>query len=92
MFCAMSEDREIELTRAEYRQAFDRPLASPKHLRWSLRLSFAMAFGVAAVAVWLDVWWLTFGVIPVAMYAGAALAGLWPNFFFGSDPNKDNFT
>ncbi len=89
----MSDERpQIELDRAQYRQAFDRPLASPKHLRWSLAGFLAMAVGVATVAVWLDVWWLTFGVIPVAMWAGASLAGLWPNMFFGNDASKDDFT
>ncbi|HEV2517914.1 MAG TPA: hypothetical protein VGV07_21865 [Devosia sp.] len=91
----MSEQRpEIELPRHEYRRAFDRPLASPKHLR----IAFA-GFLLAAIAGSLfcglvvpHLWWLQLFVIPIAMYAGATLAGLWPNFFFGNDPSKDDFT
>lgn len=91
MFPAMSEDRpEIELSREQYRHAFDRPLASPKHLRWSLVIFLTGAVGLASIAVWLNVWWMTFAVIPAGMWAGAALAGLWPNFFFGNDPSKDD--
>lgn len=89
----MSEERpQIDLDRSEYVRTFDRPLASPKHLWISFAGFFAAAIGVAAVAVWLDVWWMTFGVIPVAMWAGASLAGLWPNMVFGNDPSRDDFT
>ncbi len=89
----MSEDRpDIELSREQYRQSFDRPLASPKHLRWSLGVFLLLSLGVAAGAAWLQQWWMPFCVIPIAMWAGAALAGLWPNMFFGNDPSKDDFT
>lgn len=92
-FPDMSEQRpEIDLDRSEYTRAFDRPLASPKHLRWSL-----LVFLVATIAIALfcglfasHIWWLPLFIIPSAMYAGAALAGLWPNFFFGNDAWKDD--
>lgn len=91
----MSEERpEIDLPRHEYRQAFDRPLASPKQLRWSLGIFLfaAVAGALFCGLIVPQLWWLQLFVIPIAMYAGAALAGLWPNFFFGSDPRKDDFT
>jgi hypothetical protein len=86
----MRDRPEIDLDRSEYSQVFDRPLASPKHLRRSLAIFLSLALGVAAVAIWLNLWWMTLGVIPVSMWAGAALAGLWPNMFFGTDPSKDD--
>lgn len=90
----MSEERpEIDLPRHEYRRAFDRPLASPKHLRWSLLIFMALSLAAACAALWFrELWWAVFVPIGPALWAGAALAGLWPNFFFGPDPRKDDFT
>jgi hypothetical protein len=94
MFTGMSNDRpEIELNERQYRErrGFDGPLASRKHLLLSLVVSLLVAGAAALLAAWQrDLWWLVLAPIPIAMNAGAALAGLWPNFFFGTDPTKDD--
>lgn len=92
IFHGMSEERpQIDLDRGQYQEALTGPLASPKYLRWSLVIFLGAAIVVACIAVWLpQAWWLTFGVIPISMWAGAALAGLVPSMFFGTDRSGKN--
>lgn len=75
--------RDLELEPTEFRQVFDRPLGKPVELRRALALWLAITLASAAIAGWIGGFWSPFLVIPSSLWAGAALAGLWPRWFFG---------
>lgn len=91
MFSGMSEQsQEIDLQPGQYRQVFNGPLANPRALRLAVAIFLLASLFSAAVAIWLrDVWWLVLCPIPMAMGAGAGLAGLWPNRVFGNGSKDD---
>lgn len=86
----MDEGKQIDLQPGEYRQAFNGPLANPRALLAAAAIFLVAALVAACTALWVkEAWWLVFCPIPMAMSAGAALAGLWPDRVFGNGSKKD---
>lgn len=77
-----SDPPQIDMKRSEYRRSFNGPLGKP----WALALSLAGFLGAsvfcASLASWQGGFWWALAPIPTAMWAGVALAGLFPREFF----------
>lgn len=79
----MTERPEIELDRSDFRQVHKGPLANPRDLWFSVAVWMTGAV-LAAFAGWqLGGFWAALLPIPPAIWAGAAIAGLVPDWFFG---------
>ena len=79
----MREAPQLELEPDEFRHVPNKPLATPKDL-WRGLVIFLFGAAVCAVTAWkLAALWAAFLPIPLAVWAGIALAGLFPRYFFG---------
>lgn len=88
-YAGVSTPPDLELEPDEFRQVPTKPLGNPRKLRLWVAFFLAVSIACAGIAAWQGGFWVALTPIPAAMWAGAALAGLWPRWFFGKGDDDD---